>query len=126
MWGLLEPGDIWRAEMITKPIYLRDHPLMRYHGVPSWPPKWAKTGGGRYEVAPNTLSGEIGILDRVVLSKVDPFTRCYLLIDFSDDEYIGTLLLEDPGFCRQMFHLLQQHLGEPIEKIGRLDLSYLL
>jgi hypothetical protein len=39
---------------------------------------------------------------------------------------MGTLLIEDAGFCRQISSLLQKHLGDSIEKIGSLDLSDLL
>jgi hypothetical protein len=98
---------------------------MRYRGLSAWPPQWIKTGGGSSEAAPNILSGEIGILSRVVFSKVDD-TRCYILIDFNKEEYMGTLLIEYAGFCRQISSLLQKHLGDSIEKIGSLDLSDLL
>jgi hypothetical protein len=27
------------------PMLLRDHPLMRYHGLPNWPPAWTWIGG---------------------------------------------------------------------------------
>jgi hypothetical protein len=95
---------------------------MRYGGLSAWPPQWIKTGGGSSEAAPNIRNRNS---KQVVFSKVDD-TRCYLLIDFNKEEYMGTLLIEDAGFCRQISSLLQKHLGDSIEKIGSLDLSDLL
>jgi hypothetical protein len=39
---------------------------------------------------------------------------------------MGTLLFDDPQFCRQTQTLLQQHCGKPIQQIGKIDLSYTL
>lgn len=105
---------------------LRDHPLMSYRGTPTWPPTWNKTGGGSRALPGETQIGEIGTLQQVLLSKIEPCVRCYLLIEFRQMTYMGTLIFDDAMFCRQIGDLLQQHCGIPIKHIGDLDVSYLL
>ena len=72
------------------------------------------------------LRGEIGVLTHVVPSKTEPHTRCYLLIDFKDERYMGTLLFDNAAFCCQVSNLLENHIGKLIKEIGDLDLSYTL
>jgi hypothetical protein len=42
-------------------MLLRNHPLMRYRGIASWPPVWTWIGGGEKK----RPRGEIGILRSV-------------------------------------------------------------
>ena len=107
-------------------ICLRDHPLMSYRGTRNWPPTWTKTSGGSRAVAEETLRGEIGILERVLLSRVEPCNRCYLSIEFKHIVYLGSLLFDDATFCSQISDLLQPHIGKSIKEIGDLDLSLTL
>jgi hypothetical protein len=101
-------------------MLLRDHPLMSYCGVPSWPPKWTWTGGPEN----NHPRGEIGILREVVLSNVLPRAdRCFLYIDHDGSSYIGCLLIDD-AFCSQIAKLLQGCCNRPIAEIGSLNLSH--
>jgi hypothetical protein len=47
---------------------LRDHPLLTYRGVPSWPPTWTWTGGSDNKHP----EGEIGIMKDVQPSHIEP------------------------------------------------------
>src|SRR5262245_36795262 len=96
-------------------------PLMSYRGLSNWPPMWTKADSSRA-----TVRGEIGTLTQVILSCIAPYKRCYLLIDYRDESYLGTLLFEDAVFCRQIHDLLQQHLGESIRYISNIGLRHLL
>jgi len=103
-------------------MLLRDHPLMGYRGLNSWPPIWTWRGDGE-DTRPR---GEVGILKDVFLSKVEPRSRVYLIMEHETAEYIGCLLFEDSVFCAQMCELLNQHRGSSIATIGSLDVSHLL
>lgn len=107
-------------------VCLRDHPLMTYRGARTWPPTWVKTDGSKEAATRGTLCGELGTLTQVLVSKIDPYTRFYLLIHFKDEPYMGTLLFENAAFCQQIAYLLQHHCDESIQQIGGLDLSHLL
>jgi hypothetical protein len=98
---------------------LREHPLMNYHGVRSWPPSWVSTR------SLEKLNGEIGTLESVTLYELTP-NWCFLIIEFQTMRYMGSLLFEDPVFCRQMHDFLQKHLGQSIKEIGDLDVSFTL
>jgi hypothetical protein len=39
---------------------------------------------------------------------------------------MGCLLFDDRAFCLQVYHLLKDHCGEPIQTIAELDLSHTL
>ena len=103
-------------------MLLRHHPLMSYHGVPNWPPTWTWIYGAENK----RPRGEIGILKRVTLSKVQPADRCYLYIDHEGSSYIGCLLFDDPVFCRHIVQILEFCHHRTTAEIGGLDLSYLL
>ena len=47
-------------------MLLRDHPLMSFKGMSSWPPVWTWIDGHEKKSA----RGEIGILKEVTLSKI--------------------------------------------------------
>jgi len=97
---------------------LRNHPLMSYRGVPNWPPTWVWIGGGENQHP----KGEIGCLQRVNLSTVPP--RCFVVTEYDGAEYIGCLLFDDRVFCLQICHLLENHRGYPLQRIGELELSH--
>ena len=103
-------------------MFLRNHPLMRYRGLASWPPAWTWIGGGENK----RPRGEIGILRKVNLSIISPADRCFLYIDHHGSSYVGCLLIDDHGFCHQIVTLLQEHLDRPIAEIASLDLSHTL
>jgi hypothetical protein len=47
-------------------MILRDHPLMSYHRIPSWPPVWTWKDGSEKKLR----RGEIGILKAVAYLKL--------------------------------------------------------
>jgi hypothetical protein len=99
-------------------MLLRNHPLMCYRGVPSWPPSWTWTNG--FENKP--VRGEIGILKAVSLHNIQPANRCYLYIDHEGSSYIGCLLVDDNAFCRHIAEVLRSCCNRPIAEVGSLDL----
>jgi hypothetical protein len=111
-----------RGKRRVRSVLLRDHPLMRYHRVPNWPPTWTWIDG-QEDRRPR---GEIGTLKGVTLTKLKPANCCYLYIDHEGSAYVGCLLFGDRAFCAQITKLLQDYLGHPIAEIGSLDLSYTL
>src|SRR5262245_48701696 len=103
-------------------MLLREHPLMMYNGIRSWPPVWVWKGGST-----NTNpKGEVGILLDVALSHGSPNSRCFLFMEHLGAEYIGALLLNDRAFCRLVFDALLQNRFKLIRDIGGIDLSYTL
>ncbi len=100
-------------------MLVRDHPLMNYHGVPTWPPTWTWVVG----LDNKNPRGEIGILRKVTISAISPADRCFLYVDHEGSSYIGCLLFADHAFCAQIVELLERCLNRPIAEIGGLDLS---
>ena len=76
---------------------LRDHPLMRYRGVASWPPNWTWTGG----LEDKSPKGEVGVFRRVSESNIQPANRCFLFIDFEESSYVGVFNSRLPRFLHQ-------------------------
>jgi len=100
-------------------MLLRDHPLMSYKGVPSWPPVWIWTDGLE-GIRPK---GEIGVFRRVVQSNIQPSNRCFLFIDHEESSYIGGLTVDDSVFCDQIVSFLQARCyNRPIAQIGGLEM----
>ena len=52
--------------------------------------------------------------------------RCYLVIDYEGEVYIGSLLFNDITFCQQIAALLQFQLGRSMKDIGDLKLEFTL
>lgn len=94
---------------------------MSYRNIRNWPPTWVHTSGLRDK----KKAGEIGVLTEVILSQVDPYSRCYLLVEFEGDSYMGTLLFENATFCRQIYEMLQLSAGRSIRRIGGLYAGHL-
>src|SRR5215510_2934983 len=103
-------------------MLLRDHPLMVYKGIRSWPPTWLWRSGNK-----NTYPrGEVGVLRHAVPSSIEPCTRCFLVMEYRGAEYIGALLLSDTAFWRQIFGVLFQNRGKTMQEIGNINLRYTL
>jgi hypothetical protein len=100
---------------------LRDHPIMNYRGVPAWPPLWTQTRRDGVK----KLSGELGVLIYVHASCPNS-RKCYLVTEYENENYLGTLLFDDPAVCSQITTLLEQNLRKPIKEIGDLDLGFTL
>ena len=50
----------------------------------------------------------------------------YRVMHYLGSTYLGCLLFDDVGFCREIHNLLADHCGQAIGDIGRLDVSHLL
>jgi hypothetical protein len=101
---------------------LREHPLLSYRGIPSWPPVWSWIDGEENEEP----AGEVGVLTEVRLSIIEPPNKCFLIIAHEASFYMGCLLINDLAFCAQVAELLQDYCGYTIEEIGSLDLRHTL
>ena len=99
-------------------MLFRDHPLMHYRGVPSWPPDWVWTGG----LEDKCPKGEVGVFRRVAQSNIQPSNKCFLFIDYEESSYIGDLRVDESVFCDQITKLLQGCCNRPIAEIGGLEL----
>jgi hypothetical protein len=92
---------------------------MSCRGVSNWPPVWTlATPRGKQKV----IRHEIGVL-RYIHAYEESSTKCYLIIEYEGQRYIGALLFDDVTFCRQISALLQRYIGHSIQEIGDLDLS---
>jgi hypothetical protein len=101
---------------------LRNHPLMSYRGINSWPPVWTWRGG-REHIRPR---GEVGVLRDVFLSNVVPRSRIFLIMADNGEEYMGCVLCSDYTFSGQVYQLLKDHCGQTIAEIGSLDATGLV
>jgi hypothetical protein len=98
---------------------LRNHPLINYRGLPSWPPTWTPANP-KSHLKP--LRGEIGRLEYVLPNKTCN-NRCFLIIEHEGDHYVGCLFVDEGIFCAELTTVLQDHAGLTIKEIGDLDLS---
>jgi hypothetical protein len=102
-------------------VQLRDHPLMSYHGVPNWPPRWITTRKHKDDKP----TGEVGILDKVLTSNLfsDKF---FLVIEHQNRKYMGCLLFDDRVFCSEIYRLMTCCVHCSTREIGDTDVSYTL
>ncbi len=91
---------------------------MTYRGAPNWPPVWMQWGIDGVKA----VNGEVGVL--IYVYAVADSRKCYLVIEYENQNYTGTLLFDDASLCREIVNLLQHHLGQSIQKIGDLDVSF--
>ena len=76
---------LWQKTLLEAIMLLRDHPLLTYQSIRSWPPAWLYCRG-----FDNTHPrGEVGILKNVFVSSVHPPTRCYLIMEHAGGEYMA-------------------------------------
>jgi hypothetical protein len=97
---------------------LRNHPLMRRHGISNWPPIWSQHG----REGDKRIRGECGVL-RYVHANQNISNKCYLVIEHEAEHFVGCLIFDDVAFCSYISTLLQDHIGHSIKEIGDLDLS---
>ena len=102
---------------------LRYHPLMTYRGLPNWPPVWTWRGGGAED---KRARGEVGILRDAFLSRIEPKSRIFLIIEHEYDEYMGCLLFTDSTFCGQVYQMLKDCCGRGIVDIGSMNVAHLV
>jgi hypothetical protein len=102
---------------------LRGHPFMRRHGIANWPPVWTQAK----KEDNKSMRGEFGVLRYVHWNSMTAGSnRCYLVMEYNREHYVGSLIFDDATFCRQIATLLQAHIGEAISDIGGLDVSHTL
>jgi hypothetical protein len=97
---------------------LRNHPFMRRHGIANWPPVWTQAKKENNK----SIRGEHGVL-RYVHRNSAGSNKCYLVMEYNKEHYVGALIFDSATFCRQIATILQAHIGEAISDIGSLDLS---
>ena len=107
---------------ISRRMELRNHPLISYRGLPSWPPIWTPANPKSHL---KSLRGEIGRLEYVLPIK-GPQQPMFLIIEHEGQPYVGCLFVDDDVFCAQLIAVLQDHAGFTIKEIGDLDLSFTL
>jgi hypothetical protein len=92
---------------------------MSYRTICSRPPVWIQTAkeGGK------SIKGEVGILTKVITGPA-LHNKCFLVMEYEQERYIGSLLFNDTMFCLAIYKLLKNHIGWSIQEIGDLDLSY--
>ena len=107
-------------------MHLRDHPLMTYRGVRTWPPVWTLIRG----IENSAPKGEVGVLKEFSVSAIPSVTsntrtynRIFLFIEHDGRRYIGCLMLEDYAFCQEIAKLLNDYRGRALEEIGSAELG---
>ena len=91
---------------------LRDHPRVK-----NWPPVWTQTAHG----STKTVRGEFGVL-QYVHANPELSGKCYLVVDYEGETYVGTLIFESHAFCEQFIHLLRSQMNRSIKEIGDLEI----
>jgi hypothetical protein len=96
---------------------LRYHPSMCRHGISNWPPIWTQARKDNNK----RMRGEVGVLRYVHSTRF--VNKCYLVIEYQSEHYVGSLIFDDVSFCWQISNMLKNYIGEAISDIGTLDLS---
>jgi hypothetical protein len=94
---------------------LRNHPLMSYKGIRSWPPHWRCIS----TKDPQVLEGEIGVLEKVTRRK----GKIILYIENESEIYEGSLSIDNRCFSNRVYELLKVVRGYPIAFIGSRDIG---
>jgi hypothetical protein len=94
--------------------------MMSYRNISNWPPTWVWLYGKK-NLYPR---GEIGVLREVRQPDIGAPNRIFLIIDHLESTYMGCLLFDHNGFCRDVHKLLGHRLGEAVADIGRLDVRH--
>jgi hypothetical protein len=95
---------------------LKDHPLMKYHNVPNWPPSYL-TPDYRQDVI-----GEFGILRAVTLDARMP-NRCFLMVEMDGLAYVSWVKFDNSAFRARFVNTINVHLNRPMKEIGELEVS---
>jgi hypothetical protein len=101
-------------------MQLRDHPLIIFRDLSSWPLAWVRLGSARAKAA-KKLTGEIGIL-KEVRYYTHRRGRIYLTTDYAGTLYVGCLVFDNHSFCEKAFEHLRRCYGMNIEAIGSSEL----
>jgi hypothetical protein len=82
----------------------------------NWPPIWANTR----QDPTDKPQGEIGNLQQVFMN--DDGDILFIAIEYQGRRYMGAMGFDSPALCRQIYILLQSHIGLSIKEIGDIDL----
>ena len=85
----------------------------------NWPPIWTTSRDPR-----DKLRGEIGTLKDVLINEHDN-ESLFIVIEYQGRRYMGAMGFDSCAFCRQIYTLLQSHIGLSIKEIGDIDVSHL-
>lgn len=99
---------------------LRNHPLLHYRGIRSWPPHWIPSDDRR---GLQPLRGEMGILKTSYA--IPNEGHCWLIMEHERNTYVGCLYSEDVRFCLELEALLAARQGRTIVEIGNIEFSRL-
>lgn len=94
---------------------LRQHPRVNHRARPIWPPVCATRDGTK------TVTGEVGVLKYVHANRQGSNT-CYLVIEYQNEKFVGSLMFTDTSVCTAVSGLLKQNIGRRIKEIGDLEL----
>ncbi len=95
---------------------LRDHPMMKHHGAPNWPPAILT-----HEFRQERIE-EFGIVTHISADPRDP-RKCFLMLEFDRLGYASCLQFDDQRFCLRFIDTIKGHLNKSIREIGELDVS---
>ena len=86
----------------------------------TWPPAWVWIGGNRDK----RPKGEVGILQDV--RKYEACNnRCFLVIEYEQELYVGCIHSENRLLGDEIFELLRNEIGQSIANIGAMDIDAL-
>ncbi len=101
-------------------MQLRNHPFMSLNGIRNWPPEWIWASGLRNAfIHPE---GEIGVLENVRQSIVNPDRCLFITMIHHGSTYLGRLNFNHEEFCGQIFELLKANCGRSLTEIGSIDI----
>ena len=99
---------------------LREHPKLRWHGQPTWPPAF----GGNYAGTERFPQGEQGILRDVKISPSYVATESVsLMIDFEGHPFSAELFFDDADFLKALYPKLCECVGQPISTVGDMEVN---
>ena len=81
----------------------------------NWPPIWTTSRDPR-----DKLRGEIGTLQHVLMNEHDDEVL-FIVIEYQGRRYMGAMGFDSSAFCRQIYTVLQPHIGLSIKEIGDMD-----
>ena len=92
---------------------LRNSPFVK------WLPTWTRIEG----TGNTNITGEVGIFKSASISRVEPFTICYLTMDLDSSSYMGVLSCDDTSTCRKIVNILQSCNGYSMQDVGDVDVD---
>ena len=91
-------------------------------GVRMWPPKWLYTTSLAGS-ASHSVTGEVGLLDAVYLSRMLPPVKIYLVITTDDsNSYLGSLMFEKSSIAKVMYDFFLTQINRRVREIGSIDI----